>query len=181
MQIAKAYVQGGVRPKRSILFVVFEAEEEGLLGAAYYVRHPIFPLKNTAANLNMDMIGRDEDSPTWKTPADQNRNSVNVVGTLYNPALAKTIERSNREIGLKLDYKTDARDPESWFARSDHFPFAIEGVPMVLFNTGEHPDYHTEQDTPERINYPKMEKIVRLIFLTSLDVANAGERIPFVR
>ena len=181
MQIAKAFMEGKVKPKRSILFAVFEAEERGLLGAAYYVEHPVVPLAQTVANLNMDMIGRDEDSPTWNTTPEQNTNAVNVVGTLYNPDLRRVIDVSNRNVDLKLDYKTDTQDKEGWFSRSDHFPFAIHGVPMVLFNTGENADYHTENDRPEKINYVKMTKIVKLVFLTAEDVANRRDRIAFVR
>jgi hypothetical protein len=125
------------------------------------------------------MIGRDEESATWHTTADQNRNAVNIVGTLYSPDLRSAIEKSNHEVGLKLDFKTDGDDPEFWFARSDHFGFAEKSVPVVLFNTGEHPDYHTENDTWDRINYPKMEKIVRLVFLTSVQVANATQKPVF--
>ena len=95
--------------------------------------YPIIPLDRTVANLNMDMIGRDEDSATWSTTADQNRNGVNIVGSLYSPDLRRIIERSNAKIGLNLDFKTDGNDPESWFARSDHFWFATKSVPMVLF------------------------------------------------
>ncbi|MEW6129860.1 MAG: M28 family peptidase [Acidobacteriota bacterium] len=179
MEIAEAYLTAKLKPKRSILFVVFEAEERGLLGAFYYVDRPIIPLAKTYVNLNMDMIGRDEHSPTWNTTPEQNRNGVNVVGTLYNPELRKMIEASNQGIGLSLDFKTDTVDSESWFSRSDHFPFATKSIPMVLFNTGEHPDYHTENDTWDKINYPKMEKIVRLIFLTSLEAANATHKIDF--
>jgi hypothetical protein len=179
MEIAEAYGTAKIRPKRSILFLVFEAEERGLLGAFYYIDHPVIPLAKTVVNLNMDMIGRDEHSPTWNTTAEQNRNGVNVVGTLYNPELRRMIEGNNKSLGLNLDFKTDTVDPESWFARSDHFPFATKSVPMVLFNTGEHPDYHTENDTWDRINYPKMEKIVRLIFLTSLEAANDGRKLEF--
>lgn len=181
LEIARAFARPGARPKRSILFLVFEAEERGLLGAVQYVRTPLVPLERTVAVLNMDMIGRDEDSPTWRTQVADNRNGVNVVGTLYNPGLRTVIERMNASVGLTLDYKTDADDREGWFARSDHFPFAEHGVPMVLFNTGEHPDYHTENDTWDRLHYEKMEKIVRLIYLTAWDVANAGRRIEFTR
>jgi Peptidase family M28/PA domain len=177
MEIAKALVAN--RPKRSVLFICFDAEERGLLGAFYYVEHPIVPLDDTVADLNMDMIGRDEVSANWPTPADGNRNMVNIVGTLYDPQLKQMIEAANRNIGLRLDYKTDVIDPESWFARSDHFCFAVHGIPMVLFNTGEQADYHTENDTWDRINYPKMEKIVRLIYLTSVDVANSPQRPKF--
>jgi hypothetical protein len=128
----------------------------------------------------MDMIGRNEESSTWGTKAEQNGNAVNVVGTLYNPGLRRVIETENRGIGLTLDYKTDGDDREGWFSRSDHFPFAIHRVPMVLFNTGEHPDYHTANDTWDRINYPKMEKIVRLVYLTARRLAEHGERPEFV-
>lgn len=179
LDTAEAYVRGNVHPKRSVLFIVFDAEERGLLGSFYYVDHPSFSLDKTVANLNMDMIGRDEESATWHTTADQNRNSVNIVGTLYNPDLRHTIEASNQEVGLKLDFKTDTDDPEVWFARSDHFGFAEKSIPMVLFNTGEQPDYHTENDTWDRIDYPKMEKIVRLVFLTSMQLANADQRPKF--
>ena len=179
MEIAEAFVRGNVRPKRSILFAAWEAEERGLLGAFYYVDHPTVPLEKTVANLNMDMIGRDEDSVDWPTPPDHNVNMVNVSGTPYNPQLKEIIDSENRKTGLKLDYKTDVVDPESWFARSDHFCFAIHRVPMVLFNTGEHADYHTENDTWDHINYPKMEKIVRLIFLSTAEVANRPARIEF--
>jgi Peptidase family M28 len=179
--MAEALTSTKERPKRSVMFLVFEAEEDGLLGAFYYVDHPIVPMDKTVAVLNMDMIGRDEDSPTWNTHAADNRNSVNVVGTLYNPDLRKIIETENKQIGLTLDYKTDQDDREGWFSRSDHYPFAIKSVPMVLFNTGEHPDYHTANDTWDRINYPKIEKITRLVYLSAWNLANAAGRPRFVR
>jgi hypothetical protein len=179
--VAEAFRAAGAAPKRSVMFLIFEAEEDGLLGAHHYVSHPIVPLANTVAVLNSDMIGRDEDDPQWNTHAAENRNQVNVVGTLYNPDIRRVIEAQNRAIGLKLDYKTDADDPEGWFSRSDHYPFAVKGVPMVMFNTGEHPDYHTVNDTWDRINYPKIEKITKLIYLSARDIANSAVRPKFVR
>lgn len=167
-------------PKRSVMFLVFEAEEDFLQGAFHYVNNPVVPLDRTVAVLNMDMIGRDEESATWNIKAAASRDSVNVVGTLYSQDLRTTIERQNQKIGLRLDYKTDTDDREGWFSRSDHFPFAIKGVPMVLFNTGENPDYHTANDTWDRINYPKMEKIVRLVYLAARDLADASTRPRFV-
>ncbi len=180
LEIAGAYVRADIKPKRSLLFIVFDAEERGLLGSFYYIDHPVMPLDQTVANLNMDMIGRDEESPTWNITPDQSKNGLNIVGTLYDPELRKIIEAENKNLGLRLDYKTDTDDRENWFARSDHFPFATKSIPMVLFNTGEQADYHTENDTWDRIDYPKMEKIIRLIFLTSLDVADSNERIRFI-
>jgi len=178
--IAEAFKANPTPPKRSLMFLVFEAEEDGLLGAFHYLNHPVVPLEKTVAVLNSDMIGRDEDDPEWNTTADRNRNQVNVIGTLYNPDLRKVIDAENQQIGLTLDYKTDANDPEGWFSRSDHYPFAVKGVPMVLFNTGEHPDYHTTNDTWDRINYPKIEKITRLVYLATKTLANSPTRPKFV-
>ena len=181
LEVAQAFVQSGLKPKRSFVFACFDAEEQGLLGSDYYIEHPSVPLADTVANINMDMIGRDEESLTWNNKAAENRNMVNVVGTLYNPDLRRIIEQQNKSLGLVLDFKLDAGDPENWFARSDHFWFATRGIPQVLFNTGSQPDYHTENDTWDRINYPKMQKIVQLIFLTAAHVADQPERPKFTR
>ena len=179
LEIAQAFVRARLKPKRSLIFICFDAEEEGLFGSYYYIAHPTVPLADIDANLNMDMIGRDEESLTWNNKAEENRNMVNIVGTLYDPGLRQVIEQENKDTGLKLDFKTDTRDPEMWFARSDHFWFATRSIPQVLFNTGEQGDYHTENDTPQRINYQKMTKIVQLIFLTAADVADQPQRLKF--
>ncbi|HEY1341328.1 MAG TPA: M28 family peptidase, partial [Bryobacteraceae bacterium] len=163
IEIARAFARGGVRPKRSVLFVSYDGEERIFLGSYHYITHPIVPLEKTVANLNMDMIGRDENDANWPVPSDGNVNMVNVLGTRYNPALRKVIDRENERIGLKLDYKMDAVDPDSLWSRSDHFWFATLHIPQVEFQTGLHPDYHTENDTWQRINYPKLTKIVRLV------------------
>jgi hypothetical protein len=179
LESARAYVHGKVRPRRSIMFIAFDAEEAAMLGSAYFARVPILPLDKAVADLNMDAIGRNEDTRNWKLTPGQTINSVNLVGTLYNPDLRRTIERNNQSIGLQLDFKTDTNDIEEWFDRSDQINFAIKSVPMVLFTTGEHRDYHTENDTWDKINYPKLEKIIRLVFLTSADVANSETRPRF--
>jgi hypothetical protein len=179
LEIARAFVAGNVKPRRSILFVSFDSEEAGLLGAFYYGRNPLLPLGKAAAVLNMDMIGRNEDTPTWKLSPSYTTRSVNVVGTLYSPDLRRDIEQQNHGVGLYLDFKTDTDDKEEWFMRSDHYVFATYGVPSVLFNTGEHPDYHTENDTWEKLNYPKLEQITRLVFLTAVNVANRNARPAF--
>jgi Zn-dependent M28 family amino/carboxypeptidase len=179
LESARAYTQGKVHSKRSIMFIAFDAEEAAMLGSAYFAENPVLPLDKAVADLNMDMIGRDEDTPTWKLNPEQTSNSVNLVGTLYNPDLRRIIEKNNQSIGLQLDFKTDTNDPEEWFDRSDHIIFATKSVPMVLFNTGEHPDYHTENDTWDKINYPKLKKIIRLVFLTSLELADSDRRPRF--
>jgi uncharacterized protein YigE (DUF2233 family) len=88
-------------------------------------------------------------------------------------------EKENDKLHLNLDFKTDTEDKEEWFARSDQYVFATQGIPVLLFNTGEHPDYHTENDTWDRLNYSKLEKIARLVFLVAADVANRDARPEF--
>lgn len=180
LEIAKAFVRGKVHPKRSVLFIAYDGEERIFLGSYYYAAHPIVPLKQTVAQLNLDMIGRNENDANWPVPADGNVNMVNVLGTRYNPGLRKAIDDENRHVGLKLDYKMDRVDPDSLWSRSDHFWFAALHIPQVEFQTGLHPDYHTDHDTWDRINYPKMTKIVRLVFLAADQVANSSERLVFV-
>lgn len=179
METARAFVRGGIHPRRSILFLTFDGEERIWLGSYYYVTHPLVPLRATVADLNMDMIGRNEDDPNWPVPPDHNVNMVNVLGTRYNPALAAVIDRENHGIGLKLDYKMDRVAPDSLWARSDQFWFAVLHVPQVEFQTGLHPDYHTANDTWQRINYPKLTRIVRLIFLSVNHLGESSQRIPF--
>jgi Zn-dependent M28 family amino/carboxypeptidase len=158
----------------------YDGEERIFLGSYYYVTHPIIPLAQTVATLNLDMIGRDENDANWPVPADGNVNMVNVLGTRYNPGLRKIIDQENQQVGLKLDYKMDVVDPDSLWSRSDHFWFATLHIPQVEFQTGLHPDYHTENDTWQRINYPKLTKIVRLVFLSIANLANSSETIPFI-
>ena len=180
LEIAKAFVAGKVHPKRSILFVAYDGEERIFLGSYYYVTHPIVPLDKTIANINMDMIGRNENDANWAVPPDGNVNMVNVLGTRYNPDLRKVIDDENDRIGLKLDYKMDVVDPDSLWSRSDHFWFATLHIPQVEFQTGLHPDYHTDHDTWDRINYPKLTKIARLVFLSIDELADAPQNPAFV-
>jgi hypothetical protein len=180
LAVARAMTQGRVRPKRSVLFIAYDGEERIFLGSYFYVTHPVVPLSQTVATLNLDMIGRNEDDANWPTPPDRNTNMVNVLGTRYNPALRQIIDRENAQEDLKLDYKMDVVDPDSLWSRSDHFWFATLHIPQVEFQTGLHPDYHTENDTWDRINYPKLTKIVRLVYLSVSDLANSDRTIPFL-
>ncbi len=179
LEIARAFVRGHIHPKRSVLFVAFDGEERIFLGSYYYITHPAVALANTVAMLNMDMIGRDEEDSNWPVPADGNANMVNVLGTRYNPSMRQVFARANQVEKLKLDYKMDTVDPDSLWSRSDHFWFAALHIPQVEFQTGLHHDYHTENDTWQRINYPKLTKIIRLVFLSVADIAASKQAIPF--
>jgi hypothetical protein len=131
------------------------------------------------ANINLDMIGRDENDANWPVPPDGNTNMVNLLGTCYNPTLRRVIEQQDEAVGLKLDFKMDVKDPDSLWSRSDHFWFATLHIPQVEFQTGLHPDYHTENDTWTRINYPKLTKIARLVFLSTAELADSKQQIAF--
>ena len=187
MEIAEAYAlaaQKGQRPKRSILFAAWNSEERGLLGAWAYTEKPLFPLERTVALLNMDMIGRNEEVPENGggrfrgldvQTAESNNNAVNIIGTTRSASLKAVIERANAEIGLTLRLRYD-NNLSQLMRRSDHWPFLNRGVPAVWVHTGLHPDYHTVTDDADRINYQKMEKIARMVYQASWDLASAATR-----
>ena len=170
----------GKRPKRSLLFVVFGAEERGLLGSFYMAAHPLRPLETTRAVINFDMIGRNEtESDQTKglidIPADTT-NRLNLIGTSYSPDYNRTVVAENKYVGLDLDYRFDRDYALNIFFRSDQFPFVLNNIPSFWWFTGFHPDYHHTTDTSEKINYVKMAKILRLAYLTGFQFAN--EAVP---
>jgi len=173
-RIFKKAVSEGNRPKRSLLFIHFTAEEFGLFGSRYYVENPLFPLKNTVANLNIDMIGRVA-NPYLSSP-----NYIYLVGSDRLSSELHTIsEQANTKYTqLNLDYKyNEPNDPEMIYYRSDHYNFAKNGIPSLFYYNGPHPDYHKESDTADKINYPLLKKRVELIFATAWELANRTKRI----
>ncbi|MGE0863938.1 MAG: M28 family peptidase [Vicinamibacterales bacterium] len=191
IEIADAYAlaaAAGQRPRRSVLFAAWGSEERGpLLGAWAYTENPTFPLDRTVAVLNMDMIGRNEEVQVGGGPrfnglevqtAESNRNAVNILGYSRHPELSATVERANRAavgIGLELKMRYD-NNRSNLLRRSDQWPFLQVGVPALWFHTGLHPDYHTQYDRPEKINYEKMERIARLVHQASWVLANQEGR-----
>jgi hypothetical protein len=182
--LAHAFAANPVKPKRSILFVVFAAEERGLLGSYYMAAHPLRPLATTRAMINFDMIGRDE-APSDQTqglieiPANTN-NRLNLIGAAYSPQFKSTVVQANRAIGLDLDDRFDHENALNTFFRSDQFPFLLHDIPAFWFFTGFHPDYHHTTDTPDKIDYPKMLKIVQLTYLSAWAFANSAGYPAFV-
>ncbi len=171
VELAHAFAANPTKPKRSILFVVFAAEERGLLGAFYMAAHPLRPLATTRAMINFDMIGRDE-KPSNQTnglidiPADTT-NRLNLIGATYSPDYNQTVQKENRYVGLTLDYRFDHESALNVFFRSDQFPFVLHNVPAFWWFTGFHPDYHHVTDTADKIDYVKMQKILRLAYLSA--------------
>jgi hypothetical protein len=187
LEIAEAYAlaaEDGRRPRRSLLFAAWNSEERGLLGAWAYVEAPPFPLERTVGVLNMDMIGRNEEVPVGGgarfrglelQTAESNNNAVNVLGYSRTPDLWAVIQRANANIGLELKPRYD-NNVSNLLRRSDHWPFLQRGVPAVWVHTGLHPDYHTQYDRPEKINYEKLEKIARLVYRASWTLATQDGR-----
>lgn len=178
LEIAEAFkeaVKKGHGPKRSILFLHVTGEEKGLLGSKYYTDNdPIFPLENTVADLNIDMIGRID--PKHET----NRNYVYLIGSdKLSTDLHNISEATNKKYtNLNLDYTyNDENDPNRYYYRSDHYNFAKNNVPIIFYFNGPHADYHKPSDTPDKIAYDLLETRSRLVFYTAWELANRDQRI----
>ena len=177
LEIAEAFhkaVIEGEGPKRSILFLNLTGEEEGLYGSKYYTSHPVFPLKNTVVDLNIDMIGRVDEAHK------ENPNFVYLIGAdKISRELHYISEALNKKYTqLDLDYTyNDEKDPNRFYYRSDHYNFAKNGVPIIFYFNGTHADYHKETDTEEKINYEILAKRAQLVFVTAWELANREERL----
>jgi Zn-dependent M28 family amino/carboxypeptidase len=164
LEIAEAFSRREARPARSLLFLVPSGEEKGLWGSAYYVEHPTVPLSDVVADLNMDLVGRN-----W---AD----SVIVTGPEMS-SLGETLRRvCAAHPELRMAPLADRWPEERIFYRSDHYNFAMKGVPVLFFTSGTHSDYHQPTDAADRIDTEKASRLVRLVLHVSAAVANAVER-----
>jgi hypothetical protein len=177
MEIAQAFMQAkqaGITPKRSIVFLTVSGEEKGLLGSAYYVEHPVFPLTNTVCDLNIDMIGRGD---------EEHKNDSNFVYIIGSDKISTDLHAINENANqthtqLKLDYTyNNENDPNRFYYRSDHYNFAKKGIPIIFYFNGTHADYHQEGDEVSKINFPLLAKRAQLVFYTAWEVANREERI----
>ncbi|WP_462253775.1 M28 family peptidase [Ekhidna sp.] len=178
LEIAEAFAEAAKKkkgPKRSVLFMTVTGEEKGLLGSRYYTDNdPIFPLENTVANLNIDMVGRVDDAHS------ENSDYIYLIGSdKLSSELHDLSEKMNKTYtNLNLDYTyNDENDPNRFYYRSDHYNFAKNNVPIIFYFNGTHPDYHKPTDTVEKIAFDTMEKRARLVFHTGWEIANRAERI----
>ena len=178
LEVAEAFkkaVEAGKGPKRSIIFLHVSGEEKGLLGSRYYTDNPLYPLANTIANLNIDMVGRTDP----KRQSD-NDNYVYLIGSdRLSSQLHEVSEEANSQtVNLELDYTFNAKDdPNRFYFRSDHYNFAKNNIPVIFYFNGTHADYHKPTDTVEKIRYDLLEQRTRLIFYTAWKLANRNERI----
>ncbi|TPE40287.1 M28 family peptidase [Pontibacter mangrovi] len=179
IEMAEAFAQAkkaGYGPRRSVLFMTVTGEEKGLLGSEYYSENPIFPLENTVADVNIDMIGRMD----YEHEKTNDSNYIYVIGA---DKLSSELHQINEEmnekyVNLKLDYTfNDENDPNRFYYRSDHYNFAKHGIPIVFYFNGVHDDYHQPGDEPDKIIYPYAEKVARLAFHVAWELANRENRI----
>jgi hypothetical protein len=191
IEIAEAFARAaaeGRRPRRTVVFALWNAEEKGLLGSRHYVDHVTPAGGVPVVKLNMDMIGRSEEVPERPDPrfhglaptrAADNANVLHLLGYSQSPDLADIVRAQNAAVGLTLRMEYDFHE-QDLLRRSDQWPFLQKRVPAAYFTTGLHPDYHTPDDDVDRIDFAKMERIVRLVFRTAWHVANA-ETLPRYR
>jgi hypothetical protein len=171
LAIAKAFATGP-KPKRSIVFIWHTGEEAGLYGSRYNADFPVVPLEKVQAQLNLDMVGRDDCNDI----EGDYSNSLFVIGDdRISTDLHNLIVATNNTSAkpLTLDYEmNDPNDPESVYTRSDHYSYASKGIPIAFFTTGLHPDYHRITDTVDKIIFPKMARVAQLVYETGFSLAN---------
>jgi hypothetical protein len=186
LSMAEALANASVRPRRSVLFVWHAGEEKGLWGSRYFTDNPTVPLANIVTQVNIDMIGRS------KLVGDTNplnrelsgAHEIYVIGSrMMSTELGQIVEDVNKQyLNLTYDYRyDDPGDPNRFFFRSDHYNYARKGVPIVFFFDGEHEDYHKPGDSVDKIDFDKMERVARTIYLTLWEVANRPARVKVDR
>jgi Peptidase family M28 len=176
LAVAKAFATGP-KPKRSVVFVWHAGEESGLYGSRYNADFPIVPLEKVQAQLNMDMVGRDDcdniegdyTNTLFLVGADRISTDLHNLVIQTNATFAKP---------LTLDYElNDTNDPENVYTRSDHYSYASKGIPIVFFTTGLHPDYHRITDSVDKIQFPKMTRIAQLVYEVGFSIADSPKTL----
>jgi Zn-dependent M28 family amino/carboxypeptidase len=182
LSMAEAVAKAPTRPKRSTIFVWHCGEEKGLWGSRYFTEYPTIPLDHVVAQLNIDMIGRSkkEGDTNPRNRELTGPNDVYLIGsTMMSTELGELVQSVNKSY-LNIGYDTrydDPADPNRFFFRSDHYNYARKGIPIIFFFDGVHEDYHQAGDSPDKIDYQKMEKITRTVYMTLWEVANRATRV----
>lgn len=173
LNIAKAMSTNPTKPKRSVLFIWFAAEEMGLVGSSHYCDNPILPLDKMVCMLNIDMVGRNEEKANES--AAENENTLHLVGSEKgDKSLHEVILDANKHVNLVFEF-----DEEGVFGRSDQANFFRKGVSVAFLFGGFHPDYHRPTDSPDKINYKKLASAAKLFYLTAHMAAEHGQfKIP---
>jgi Peptidase family M28 len=165
LELAQAFA--AARPRRSVVFCAFAAEEKGLVGSQAFCDRPPFSLKDAVAMLNLDMLGRGGTA------------EVAVLGSERNPDLERALERGRKLAPTGVKKLVLGQGQDLW-QRSDHYSFHQAGVPSLFFFEGvpieRNPDYHTWRDTPDRLDFQKIANTTRLVFCTAWILCNDDDR-----
>jgi hypothetical protein len=167
MEIGKALL--AERPKRSVILAWFTGEEQGMNGSQYFVNNCPVPVEKISVCLNMDMISRNDPDSLYLVGSD-----------LLSSELDASIKRVNRQSGLNFSFDylySNLTHLQRVYFRSDQYPFVRFGIPSVWFFSGFTYDYHTVRDVPERVDYGKLLKVTRLVYLTALDIGNMKKMV----
>ncbi|GIV01602.1 MAG: hypothetical protein KatS3mg015_0432 [Fimbriimonadales bacterium] len=165
LAVAYAFAKNPVKPKRTLVFLAFCGEEMGLIGSRYYTEHPTFPMDKMICHLQMDMVGRNEETDT--EPASENEDTIHLVGSKrLSSELHALVLSMNKYVNFRFEY-----DEEDVFGRSDHVNFHNKGVPVAFLFDGFHPDYHQPTDTVDKINFRKIASAARLFYLVGIEAA----------
>ncbi|MCU0724953.1 MAG: M20/M25/M40 family metallo-hydrolase [Planctomycetes bacterium] len=159
LMVAEAMAAAAARPRRSVVFAFFSAEERGLFGSKHYVGSPAWPIADTVAMLNLDMVGRNEPE------------RIDIYGNRSSPELDAANARHEKASGFRFVFKGG-----SVFAASDHYPFYERGIPVLFFTSGLHKDYHALDDEPRAIVFGKLERIAEHVLRLVWDVGCADAR-----
>jgi Peptidase family M28 len=181
LTMAEALAKAPTRPKRSVLFVWHAGEEKGLWGSRYFTENPTIPLAKIVTQLNIDMIGRSkkEGDTNVRNANLSGPNEVYVIGSkMMSTELGELTEAVNKDyLNIAFNYRyDDPTDPNRFFFRSDHYNYAKKGIPIVFFFDGEHEDYHRPGDEVQKIDFQKMEKVTRTVYMLLWEVANRATR-----
>lgn len=177
MEIAAAFQKAkneGHGPKRSILILHVTGEEHGLHGSRYYSENPLFPLANTVADVNIDMIGRRD-----KLHPDTSH-YIYLIGSDYlSTDLFHLCEDVNKKYNfMPIDYKyNDKKDPNRFYYRSDHYNFAKHGIPVVFLFNGTHADYHKASDEVDKIEFDALTARTKFAFAIAWEIANRKDKL----
>jgi Zn-dependent M28 family amino/carboxypeptidase len=169
LQIAQAIKMNPEKPRRSVLFMAFAAEELGLAGSRHYCEHPLKPLDNLICMLNLDMVGRNEENK--KETAEENEDTMHLVGSKKTAiGLHETMLEANRYVNFKLEFDQE----KAVFHRSDHLSFHRKGIPVAFIFCGFTPRYHRPTDSLEGIQYSKITAAARWGYLALMLAADHG-------
>ena len=157
-------------PRRSIVFLAVSGEEKGLLGSEWWANNPTLPLADAVADINVDMIGRNDPDAVGATPSPEHPE--------YNTLVERAVQLAPQS-GLTITWTAPAAGDDkvdNYYFRSDHYNFAEKGIPVVFFFSGLHEDYHKPTDDLEKIDRAKIAKMIDLVGRLATDVANADGR-----